>query len=107
MGKNTVVTLRQMKERGEKISQVTCYDYSMARLVDAAGINMILVGDSLGMTMQGYKDTLPVTVDEMIIYGRSVVRSMEAEGLKAVIQAPTPDVPSVAKAIEEYLKNYC
>lgn len=46
MGKNTVVTLRQMKERGEKISQVTCYDYSMARLVDAAGINMILVGDS-------------------------------------------------------------
>ena len=77
MGKNTVVTLRQMKERGEKISQVTCYDYSMARLVDAAGINMILVGDSLGMTMQGYKDTLPVTVDEMIIYGRSVVRGVE------------------------------
>jgi 3-methyl-2-oxobutanoate hydroxymethyltransferase len=77
MGKNTVVTLRQMKERGEKISQVTCYDYSMARLVDAAGINMILVGDSLGMTMQGYKDTLPGTVDEMIIDGRSVVRVVE------------------------------
>ena len=74
MSKNTVTTLKVMKENGEKISQVTCYDYSTARLVEAAGINMILVGDSLGMTMQGYKDTLPVTVEEMIIYGRSVVR---------------------------------
>ena len=72
--KNTVLTLMEMKNKGEKISQVTCYDYSMARLVDAAGINTILVGDSLGMTMQGYKDTLPVSMDEMIIYGRSVVR---------------------------------
>lgn len=75
--KNTVTTLMEMKERGEKISQLTCYDYTTARLMDAAGINMILVGDSLGMTMQGYKDTLPVTVDEMIVYGRSVVRACE------------------------------
>lgn len=75
--KHTVATLAQMKEQGIKISQVTCYDYTMARLVDAAGIDMILVGDSLGMTMQGYKDTLPVTVEEMIIYGRSVVRGCE------------------------------
>ncbi|SKC09790.1 3-methyl-2-oxobutanoate hydroxymethyltransferase [Lachnospiraceae bacterium] len=66
-----------MKARGEKISQVTCYDYTTAKLVDAAGINMILVGDSLGMVMQGYKDTLPVTVDEMIVYGRSVVRGCD------------------------------
>ncbi|MEE0034138.1 MAG: 3-methyl-2-oxobutanoate hydroxymethyltransferase, partial [Agathobaculum butyriciproducens] len=72
--KNTVATLAAMKRNGEKISQLTCYDYSTAKLIDAAGINMILVGDSLGMTMQGYKDTLPVTVDEMIVYGRSVVR---------------------------------
>ena len=77
MSKNTVATLKAMKEKGERISQVTCYDYSMARLVEAAGVNMILVGDSLGMTMQGYKDTLPVTVEEMIIYGRSVVRGCE------------------------------
>lgn len=75
--KHTVATLAQMKERGEKISQVTCYDYTTARLVDASGIDMILVGDSLGMTMQGYKDTLPVTLDEMIIYGRSVERACE------------------------------
>ncbi len=74
MSRNTVATLKAMKEKGERISQVTCYDYSMARLVEAAGVNMILVGDSLGMTMQGYKDTLPVTVEEMIVYGRSVVR---------------------------------
>lgn len=72
--KNTISTLVAMKERGEKISQVTCYDFSMARIVDAAGINTILVGDSLGMTMQGYSDTLPVTMEEMIVYGRSVVR---------------------------------
>ena len=72
--KNTVATLAAMKRNGEKISQLTCYDYSTAKIIDAAGINMILVGDSLGMTMQGYKDTLPVTVDEMIVYGRSVVR---------------------------------
>lgn len=74
--KNTVLTLLEMKKNGEKISQVTCYDYTSARLVDMAGINMILVGDSLGMTMQGYKDTLPVTLEEMIIYGRSVVRGV-------------------------------
>ncbi len=72
--KNTVATLLEMKRNGEKISQLTCYDYSTARLIDAAGINTILVGDSLGMTMQGYPNTLPVTLDEMITYGRSVVR---------------------------------
>lgn len=75
--KNTVETLAQMKANGEKISQLTCYDYTTARLIEEAGINMILVGDSLGMTMQGYKDTLPVTVDEMIVYGRSVQRACE------------------------------
>lgn len=75
MKKNTVTTLAEMKKRGEKISQMTCYDYSTARIFDDAGINSILVGDSLGMTMQGYEDTLPVTMDEMIVYGRSVGRA--------------------------------
>lgn len=75
--KNTVASLAQMKANGEKITQLTCYDYTTARLMEEAGINMILVGDSLGMTMQGYKDTLPVTVDEMIVYGRSVQRACE------------------------------
>lgn len=72
--KNTVASLLEMKRNGEKISQLTCYDYSTACLINAAGINTILVGDSLGMTMQGYPNTLPVTLDEMITYGRSVVR---------------------------------
>lgn len=78
MAKNTVATLAEMKNNGEKITQLTCYDYSTARLIDEAGINMILVGDSLGMTMMGYQDTLPVTVDDMIVYGRSVVRGCES-----------------------------
>lgn len=76
--KNTVATLLEMKRNGEKVSQVTCYDYSTARLVDAAGINTVLVGDSLGMTMQGYETTLPVTMEEMITYGRSVVRGCQS-----------------------------
>lgn len=75
--KNTVVTLAEMKARGEKISQLTCYDYTTARLMDQCGINTILVGDSLGMTMQGYADTIPVTMEEMIVYGRSVCRACE------------------------------
>ena len=77
MKQNTVVTLAAMKARGEKISQLTCYDYTTARLMDQAGINMILVGDSLGMTMQGYADTIPVTMEELIVYGRSVARGCQ------------------------------
>ncbi len=73
--KKTVKTLLDMKAKGEKIAQLTCYDYTTARLMDEAGVDMILVGDSLGMTMQGYNDTLPVTLDEMIVYGRSVARA--------------------------------
>lgn len=72
--KNTVASLMKMKENGEKISMLTCYDYSTAKLMEKSGINMILVGDSLGMVMLGYKDTLPVTVDDMIHHGAAVVR---------------------------------
>ena len=72
--KNTVATLLNMKKSGEKISMLTCYDYTTARIMENAGINTILVGDSLGMTMQGYNTTLPVTMDETVIYTRSVVR---------------------------------
>ena len=75
--RNTIATLNAKKAAGEKLTQLTCYDYTTARLIDKAGIDFILVGDSLGMTMQGYTDTLPVTLDEMIIYGRSVVRGTQ------------------------------
>lgn len=63
-----------MKEKGEKISMLTCYDYSTAKIIDAAGINSILVGDSLGNTMLGYPDTLSVTMEDMIHHGAAVVR---------------------------------
>ena len=56
--KNTVATLSDMKKRGEKVSMLTCYDYTTARIIENAGINTILVGDSLGMTMQGYDTKL-------------------------------------------------
>ncbi len=72
--KNTVVTIRQAKEQGEKITMLTAYDYSMAKLIDEAGINMILVGDSLGMVMLGYEDTLSVTMEDMIHHTRAVAR---------------------------------
>jgi 3-methyl-2-oxobutanoate hydroxymethyltransferase len=75
--KNTVVTIRQAKERGEKLTMLTAYDYSMAKLVDEAGINMILVGDSLGMVMLGYEDTLSVTMEDMIHHTRAVARGAD------------------------------
>jgi len=74
--KNTVTTLQQMKRDKEKISMLTCYDYSTARLMEEAGINAILIGDSLGMTMMGYSDTLPVTVDDIIHHCASVSRAL-------------------------------
>lgn len=76
--KNTINTLLKMKSDKEKISMVTSYDYSMSVLANRAGINTILVGDSLGMTMQGYENTIPVTMEEMIIYGRSVKRGSDS-----------------------------
>lgn len=75
--KVTTQTLQQMKESGEKISMLTCYDYSTAKIFDAAGIDVILVGDSLGNVMLGYPTTLPVTVDNMITYAASVVRAVK------------------------------
>ena len=72
--KNTVATFQKMKNEGTKISMLTAYDYSTAKLVDAAGINSILVGDSLGMVMLGYEDTLSVTREDMIHHTAAVAR---------------------------------
>ncbi len=72
--KNTVVTIQKMKEDGEKISMLTAYDYSTARLIDASGVNMILVGDSLGNVILGYEDTLSVTMEDMIHHSAAVAR---------------------------------
>ena len=64
--KNTVITFKQAKEKGEKLTMLTAYDYSTAKLIDEAGINAILVGDSLGMVVLGYEDRLSVTMEDMI-----------------------------------------
>ncbi len=70
--KNTVLTLQKQKEEGNKIAMLTAYDYSTAAIINAAGIETILVGDSLGMTMLGYDDTLPVTMEDMIHHTKAV-----------------------------------
>ena len=70
----TVPSLRAMKTRGEKIAVVTCYDATFARLVDEAGVDVLLVGDSLGNVIQGHDTTLPVTVDDIIYHTRAVCR---------------------------------
>jgi 3-methyl-2-oxobutanoate hydroxymethyltransferase len=72
--KNTVSTFKQKKLDGEKITMLTAYDYSTAKLMDEAGIDSILIGDSLGMTMLGYKDTLAVTMEDMIHHTAAVAR---------------------------------
>lgn len=72
--KNTVTTLQKQKENGEKISMLTCYDYSMAKLMDEAGINILLVGDSLGNVVLGYEDTISVTMEDMIHHTAAVAR---------------------------------
>ena len=72
----TTYRLTEMKQRGEKIAMLTSYDYSMAKIVDAAGVDVILVGDSAANVMAGYETTLPITLDMMIYHARSVVRAV-------------------------------
>jgi len=73
----TTHILQEMKGRGEKISMLTAYDYSMARMVDAAGMDVILVGDSASNVMAGHETTLPITLDQMIYHASSVVRGVK------------------------------
>ncbi len=98
--KNTVTTLQAMKENGEKISMLTCYDYSTACIMEEAGINAILIGDSLGMTMMGYSDTLPVTVDDIIHHCASVSR-----GLKDTFLVADMPFMSYQASVEDAVKN--
>ena len=73
----TVKTLVDMKQQGEKIAMLTAYDYTMAKIVDRAGIDIILVGDSASNVMAGHETTLPITLDQMIYHASSVVRAIE------------------------------
>ena len=84
--KNTVLTFKQAKESGTKLTMLTAYDYSTAKLIDAAGVNSILVGDSLGNVMLGYEDTVSVTMEDMIHHGAAVARG--AKNALVVIDMP-------------------
>lgn len=96
----TIGKLMEMKQRGEKISMLTVYDYSTARLVDEAGIPLILVGDSLGMVMLGYDSTIPVTIDEMIHHTKAVSR-----GAKNALVVGDMPFMTYHTSVEEALRN--
>lgn len=100
--KKTVLTLGQKKARGEKIAAVTAYDFPTSRLASEAGIDLILVGDSLGMVLQGRANTLKVTMDEMVYHTSMVSR---AEPLSLVVS----DLPygSFHSSVEKSVENAC
>jgi len=75
--RTTIPQIKEMKQKGKKIPMLTAYDYATAKLVDGAGVPLILVGDSLGMVVLGYESTIPVTMDEMLHHTKAVVRGTE------------------------------
>ena len=87
---------RQMKHRGEQITALTAYDYPTARLLDESGIDIILVGDSLGMVVLGYQDTTGVTIEEMLHHTRAVARGVKQALLVADMPIHTYDTPKQA-----------
>jgi 3-methyl-2-oxobutanoate hydroxymethyltransferase len=98
--KVTTLTFRQRKERGETISMLTAYDYPTALAMDRSGIDSILVGDSLGMVVLGYENTLPVTMDEMIHHCRAVAR-----GAKSALLIGDMPFMSYQISAEEAVRN--
>lgn len=100
MSKNTVATIQRQKEQGDKITMLTCYDYSMAKLMDEAGINTLLIGDSLGMTILGYEDTLSVTMEDMIHHSAAVARGAK----NALIVCDMPFM-SYQVSVEQAVRN--
>lgn len=98
--KVTVPEIKRMKEKGEKITSLTAYDYSFARILDAAGIDILLVGDSLGSVIQGQESTLPVTLDDVIYHTRAVVRGRK----RALVVADMPFL-TFQISVEEAKRN--
>jgi len=93
-----------MKEKGEKISVLTAYDYTMARILDRAGIDVILVGDSASNVFSGHNTTLPITIDEMIYHARAVVKGVQAETSRSMVVIDMPFM-SYQLSGEEALRN--
>ena len=98
--KNTVLTLQKQKEEHDKIVMVTAYDYTTAKIMDEAGVNTILVGDSLGMVMLGYEDTLSVTMEDMIHHTAAVCR-----GAKNTLVVGDMPFMSYQVSVEEAVYN--
>ena len=98
--KVTAPEIRKMKQRGEKITALTAYDYSFARILDEAGVDILLVGDSLGSVIQGQESTLPVTLEEMIYHTRTVVRGRR----RALVVTDMPFL-SFQVSVEEAKRN--
>jgi len=92
--------IREMKRKGEKIAMLTAYDYSTARIVDEAGIPLVLVGDSLGMVVLGYESTIPVTMTEMLHHTKAVVRGTK----KAMVIGDMPFM-TYHVSVEDALRN--
>ncbi|MEE9904695.1 3-methyl-2-oxobutanoate hydroxymethyltransferase [Chlorobium sp.] len=100
----TTRRLLDMKEKGEKISVLTAYDFTMARILDRAGIDVILVGDSASNVFSGHNTTLPITIDEMIYHAKAVVRGVQAETSRAMVVTDMPFM-SYQLSSEEALRN--
>ncbi len=98
--KTTTLTFRQKKERGEPITMLTAYDYPTAAAIDKAGVDSILVGDSLAMVVLGYENTLSVTMDEMLHHARAVAR-----GAKSALLVGDMPFMSYQVTVEEALRN--
>src|SRR5262249_56115598 len=95
---NLVEKYREMKKRGEKVTALTAYDYPTARLLDESGIDIILVGDSVGMVVLGYEDTTQVTLEEMLHHTRAAARGVKNALLVGDMPIHTFDSPDEAVA---------
>ncbi len=100
MPRITINQIKEMKQKGEKIVMLTAYDYSTAKIIDEAGIPLILVGDSLGMVMLGYESTIPVTMEEMLHHTKAVVRGTK----QAMIIGDMPFM-TYHLSVEQALRN--
>jgi 3-methyl-2-oxobutanoate hydroxymethyltransferase len=98
VGSDAMEKFREMKRRGEKITALTAYDYPTARLLDESGIDIILVGDSVGMVVLGYEDTTSVTLDEMLHHARAVARAVKRALLVVDLPINTYNTPEQAVA---------